>query len=336
MRRKNDAAYKSMFSHSFVVKGFLHDFIREDWIAQLDFSSLERINGNYVNDHLREQMNDVVWKVRLADRELYICILIEFQSRIDHSMALRVANYVTQLYLDLGKNRKNFPLTASGKLPPVLPIVLYNGEPRWNAPLELEELIEPGPGRLPDFRPHMRYLVLDERAIPEEDLQKLKSVAAAIFRLEKAHAAECDGIVHDLACCLAAPEHAELRRDVNAWITRVLLPSKASEMGWQDWKLDREIDLEGVATMLANRAQRWNQELLQKGEAQGLEKGREEGREEGRIEGQAMLRHLLVLRYGQLPDWVEMQLKEATFDQLKSWSAQIFSAATLKDVFGPH
>ena len=52
---------------------------------------------------------------------LYILILIEFQSRVDPVMALRQLVYVASFYEDLYKQKR---LTESGKLPPVLPIVL--------------------------------------------------------------------------------------------------------------------------------------------------------------------------------------------------------------------
>ncbi|QDQ28867.1 Rpn family recombination-promoting nuclease/putative transposase [Chitinimonas arctica] len=147
----HDAAYKSMFSIPRAVEDLLREFIDEEWVEKLDFSTLEQINGSFVTERWRRQMTDVVWKVRLADQELYICLLVEFQSTIDPTMALRVASYVLQLYLDLSKDPKRLPLTPSGKLPPVLPIVMYNGAPRWSAPLELDELIEAGPRQAPRF-----------------------------------------------------------------------------------------------------------------------------------------------------------------------------------------
>jgi hypothetical protein len=37
-------------------------------------------------------------------------------------------------------------LTPNGKLPPVLPLVLYNGEKRWKAAQNISQLIETIPG----------------------------------------------------------------------------------------------------------------------------------------------------------------------------------------------
>ena len=82
-------------------------------------------------------------------------------------------------------------LTKKGRLPPVLPLVLYNGEARWTAPLEMSELIEPAPSRdLLRYRPHFHYLVLDEGRIAESDLTGMKNLAAALFRLETSRGPE--------------------------------------------------------------------------------------------------------------------------------------------------
>lgn len=57
-------------------------------------------------------------------------------------MALRLLTYVGMLYQDLVRTKQ---LTGSGRLPPVLPIVLYNGVRAWTASQEIAELIEPVP-----------------------------------------------------------------------------------------------------------------------------------------------------------------------------------------------
>ncbi len=71
--------------------------------------------------------------------------------------------------------------TPAPRLPPVLPIVLYNGRPRWRAATDVADLIEPPPGRLARFTPHLSYLLLDEGAIDETAPLALKNLAAALF-----------------------------------------------------------------------------------------------------------------------------------------------------------
>ena len=65
-------------------------------------------------------------------------VLLEFQSAADPDMALRILEYTTLLYREL---KRNEALGPDGKRPAVLPVVLYNGESRWTAPVEVRDLI---------------------------------------------------------------------------------------------------------------------------------------------------------------------------------------------------
>jgi hypothetical protein len=73
----------------------------------------------------------VIWRVRWGQDWLYVYLLLEFQSTVDRFMAVRILSYVGLLYQDLIRSGQ---LTASGQLPPVLPLVLYNDVRRWQAP----------------------------------------------------------------------------------------------------------------------------------------------------------------------------------------------------------
>lgn len=57
---------------------------------------------------------------------------------------------------------KSGTIQTGQKLPPVFPIVIYNGEGRWTAACNIAELIEPMPGNLAAYRPSQRHFVLDE------------------------------------------------------------------------------------------------------------------------------------------------------------------------------
>jgi hypothetical protein len=56
----HDGFYKHIFSHPEMVEGLLRDFVDEDWLSTVDFSTLERQNGSYVSDDLRAREDDSV------------------------------------------------------------------------------------------------------------------------------------------------------------------------------------------------------------------------------------------------------------------------------------
>lgn len=60
----HDQSYKLLFSHPEMVADLLRGFVKEDWVAALDFSTLEKVNGSYISDDLREREDDIIWRVR--------------------------------------------------------------------------------------------------------------------------------------------------------------------------------------------------------------------------------------------------------------------------------
>jgi hypothetical protein len=75
-----------------------------------------------------------------------VCLLLEFQSTIDPFMAVRIMVYVGLLFQDLIRTQWVKP---GDQLPPVLPIVLYNGERPWTA---AEEIGDSWPKRPANWR----------------------------------------------------------------------------------------------------------------------------------------------------------------------------------------
>ena len=66
----------------------------------------------------------------------------------------------------------------------------------------------------------------------------------------------------------------------------------------------------------------------------GMEKGMVKGLEKGMEKGEArMLLRQLRLKFGELPDSVEQQLKDANETALLRWSERVLTAEQLEDVF---
>ena len=66
----HDAAYKNFFSHPDMVASLLRDFVPEPFVADMDFSTLERLSGEYVGKGFARGFSDMVWRARWRDREL--------------------------------------------------------------------------------------------------------------------------------------------------------------------------------------------------------------------------------------------------------------------------
>lgn len=113
-----------------MVRDLLLGFVKEEWVQDLDFQTLEKVGDSYVSDDIRDRHDDIVWRVRWGKDWLYVYLILEFQSTIDIYMPLRLMTYVGLLYQDLIRTKQ---LTISGKLPPVLPVVT----PIRNEPIDI-------------------------------------------------------------------------------------------------------------------------------------------------------------------------------------------------------
>ena len=159
----SDAAYKELFSHPRMVEDLLRGIVVPEWSGALDFTTLEKLPAEYVSDDLRRRQGDLLWRVRFRDRWLYVLVLLEFQSSVDPNMALRLLVYTGLLYQDLIRRGA---LEQDEKLPPVLPIVFYNGRSRWTAAREVSDLIAPVSEALARYQPSQCYVLVDVGQLP--------------------------------------------------------------------------------------------------------------------------------------------------------------------------
>ena len=261
----HDAAYKELFSHPRMVKDLLRGFAAPEWFDEIDFSTLEKIPAEYVSDDLRQRHGDVVWRVQFHKKTwLYLLVMLEFQSTVDPYMAVRILVYTGLLYQDLIRRDA---LGPDGRL---LPVVLYNGRPRWTAPVEMADLIAPAKEALAGFQPSQRYFLLDEGRWGEDHLPR-RNLVSALVALENSGSAESlSQALAALSDWLRSPEDDELRRAFVGWVRQVVLPGGRFDKA----ALPVVRVLEGGGAMLAERVKEWTEEWLQ----EGLERGRAEER----------------------------------------------------------
>ena len=367
MPSSDDAAYKLLFSHPELVRDLVLAFIPDTWLRGLDYSTLNKVPGHYVSEGLRQRADDVVWRVRSGEDWVYLYLLIEFQSRPDPWMAVRMMTYVGLLYQDLIRRNE---LPPGKRLPPVLPIVLYNGSARWTAATDIAELIPEVPEFVAKYLPRMQYLLLDESVLARRsDLRGLKNLAAAVVRMEHP---ESEGAILALIDELGEwlEGQPELRRSFAKWIGAVL-----EKQDRDAWALPRVDDLKELRMGLAEKVEQWAKAHEQRGWQQGLQQGRQDGIEEGIQKGRhdgieegirkgrqdgiregmqkgrqdgmeeglqqgsrqariEILERMLTRRFGELPPQAQALIRHASPEQVEQWLDQVLDAGSLEDVLG--
>ena len=281
--RPYDAAYKLLFSFPEMVRDLLAGFVPDEWVAELDLSTLERWPASQVGDTLRERHQDRVWRVRYRDRWLYVLVLLEFQSTVDRTMAVRVLAYTALLYQDLLR-------TTAEPLPPVLPIVLHHGPGRWTATVDVAGLAAPCGAFLAPYQPAQRYFLLDVGGYTDAPLPHGRNLMAALIRLERGRSREDVGaVLGALDEWLSESGNEALRRAVGEWMRQVYAPGRSAQATRPVAENRTE-----AQTMLRERVKEWNMQLLEEGRAEG----RAEGQAEGRARQVELMRRMAARKFG--------------------------------------
>ena len=282
----HDPSYRRLFAFPRMVADLLRAVAQGDWIGDVDLDTLEKLPAEHVGDSGQQRRGDAVWRVRFRTGWLYLLVLLEFQSGNDPRMALRNLEYTALLYRELDRRRE---LGMPGRWPPVLPLVLYNGDAPWTAALEMGELIA-APAALLPCQPSQRSLLLDERHARVDDLP-LGNLMRAVVAFEQSRTAG------DLAQAAAAaaewlrsPGDAELNRAFASWLGQMVARMKPEHA-----EVELGGTLEEAAMTLVERVAQWPEQWRQEGVAQGVA----QGRREGVVEERALLRRLTAVRFGE-------------------------------------
>jgi hypothetical protein len=309
----SDSLYHRLFSHPQMVHELMREFVPDAVATGVDFSGLRRINAKFHVDRpaaLRRE-GDVIWKLPTREgADSYLYLLIEFQSETDSWMAVRTQVYLGLLYQQIIQENK---LKRGARLPPLMLLVLYNGERRWNAPTGMPELIElPSDSSLWHWQPQVRYCLLDMGAFAGEDLARSDSLAALLFRLEQRQSQEgfCELIDALEGWFRGHPEFEPMKQLFDELVQQAIV-----SLGVQ-----RPIPngLVEKKTVLATHGEYWKQQW----------------RAEVRAEVQAeVLVGLLVRRFGPLEPALHARIHTADPATIASWLDRVIDAPDLRSVF---
>ncbi|MDR9440632.1 MAG: Rpn family recombination-promoting nuclease/putative transposase [Halomonas sp.] len=232
-------------------------------------------------------------------------------------MPIRLMHYVACFYDHLLKGNETTPGRG---LPPILPIVLYNGSAPWTAEQDIYAMVHPEPpGFLRVYQPHLRYYLIDEGRYTDDQLGSRETPLSGVFSVENAGQsweALQQAVDRVVAIIQAAPHKERTDRIITRWMKRHLQ------------RLGAEVNLDQLNSLVEDK------DMLAENLENLVKKERMEGRQEGRQEGvESTLRKLVILKFGDIPGWAESCLEQASDTQLDIWVANILTADSLDELF---
>ena len=226
----------------------------------LDFSTIQRLDKSFITDDFKEKESDLIYKISFKGQELYIYLLIEFQSTVDKFMAIRMLRYICEFYEFLIQKKIK-------RLPPVFPMLLYNGDAKWTAKSNIKDLIIHS---IPcKYIPKFEFYPVIVNKFSKEFLLTLQNAVSAIFYVENSDVNELkenfDKIVN-----LLKSEQSEIITLFREWINNFL--------GYIDKSVNDTIfDLEEEKAMFSTALKRHDDNIKNEAMQKGIQKGEEMG-----------------------------------------------------------
>ena len=309
----HDTGYKELFSHPEFVQQLIEGFAPFEIADLMDFSTLKNHSGNYITPLFEEKFEDVVWSVDITwegvPQQVYLYILLEFQSRVDRIMPIRMMHYVACFYDHLLKTRATTP---GGGLPPVFPIVLYNGSQRWTAEQDVYEMVQPEPpGFLRVYQPHLRYYLVDEGRYTDEELGLRQTPLSGVFGVENAgHSWEAlqQAVDRVVAIIQLDPNKDRTDRIITRWLKRHLQ------------RLGAEVHLDQLNSLVEDRDMLAEnlENLVKKERLEGILVGRQEGEH---MKAEQIARNLISRT--EMDDQMIAEIAGLTFDEVSQLRSAI-------------
>lgn len=310
----HDRYFREQFSRIEVARSFFREYLPSELAQAIDWKTFRLAPGDFVQKALHNRKTDILYQTRIDDREGYCYLHFEHQRSVDPQMAFRLLIYMVNIW---EQHQKQHPEEKT--IPLIVPMVLYQGERNWSAPLDLHDLLKV-PGYLKPYLPGFSYLLMDLSSYSDEQIKGELFVQLALQVMKHVDSP-------DLMLTLEQklfPFVVELfgtKTGLEAIKTMLYYLSNSSDHLDKDRviRLFTEAPLDKMgAEVIMTLAEQWRQE----GEEKGIEKGKI-----------GIVSRQLTIRFrDDAEQWLE-RLKELSADELDIVSERLLTAGSIADVF---
>ena len=297
----HDSIFRMLLEHREMVRDLAESCFSTSWRNAVRWEAAETVSARSVlRSDLSQRENDVVWKLPCKDGvDVYLYLMIELQARPDPQMLRRMYEY-SYLFDQVQWDKRQVG-AGTAQLPRMVPLVLYTGDKKWEAPTDLDEEREPWASGLDEsvrLGIQFRYALVGAHHTPEARGREPNVVDCWLQALRAQQGAESDRCVRALRRAADRCGNVDVPEILLMWLILIFgkekLPHASDEQLRELWKTPRRAE-----PMLENLEERWMAQGHAKGRTQGRTEGRTEGRAEGHAEGMREgLMQLIAVRFG--------------------------------------
>jgi len=341
MSNPHDALFKAVLGDPEHARGALRSVVPVAVAEALDWPTLVRCPGSFVDPILRERHTDLLFSVAWrGGGEAFVYLLFEHQSTPDRRMTFRLLRYLVRIW-----ERWCTDHPDKDAIPVIVPIVLYHGTKPWSAALSFDAIFDVPDSVRPAIEPYLvrfAYLLDDLSDVPDERLRAramtaLAKLASVCFKYARTRAdlVEMLGGWADVLREVAGAAHG---LEALALVMRyILLVNDHVEPEALQALLEREVGPQAKDTIVTageRLIQQGVQQGIQQGVQQGIQQGVQQGIQQGVQQGErTLLLRLLRKRFGnEVNAETERRLATASPEQINTWAERVLSAVTLTEL----
>ena len=309
---KHDGFFKALMEQPGTAGALLRERLPKAVADALGPGEPELIEGTFIDEELRESRSDRLYRMELkAGGSAYVFCLVEHKSAPDARIGWQLLRYMVRVW-----DRVDRENGGRGKLPPVIPLVVYHGAEKWTAPRRFSGMVAAGPemaAQLLDFP----FKVVDVGRVENVQLSRERTLRFGLIVMKYATLVTQENCVEVTQVALEAGKGVE------------------GEFFWTGVgymiRTYEPLDLPTLSRVLKRVMPEKEKDMLSIAAREWIAQGKAEGRAEG--EAKALVR-VLERRFGRVPARYLQAIAAAQNGQLDAWLDRAVDAPTLKAVFG--
>lgn len=314
IHQAQDKLFKQAMSNIKVATDFFQAHLPQEILEQSDLTTLRLEKNSFVDDSFKNLEADVIYQVKIKEKDSFFYLLCENQSEVDPMIAFRLLVYTVDL---LKFYRKQHP--KSSLLPVVYPLVVYSGEKPWDAPRVVFDLFHQ-PALAKAFFLNA-YQLIDICRVQDEALRQRTLSGIVEFALKNKRIYDLEKFLKSLF-----PWLNEVEIQAGSDFAKIILRYTANSLDAHG----KDLYLEKANNYLSSNLQGEVMTLAQEFREEGIKVGVQQGLQQGEY---SLLLRQLQRKFDTIPDTYQKKLSEADAETLLVWGERILEAKTLEDIF---
>jgi len=323
IKRPHDTLFKRTLLDKSVAMDFIKNYLPQEILNKVDLTDIKIAKDSFVDENLKESFSDILYNVKIEDRDGYIYLLFEHKSYHDIMVPIQLLKYLTEIW---SLHKKQF---GRRQLPIIIPILIYHGDEKWKQGSSLSNILEEPPVGLEKYVPEYSYLVYDFSDYTDAEIKGEIKLRLFLKLISHIFNEDFDKGLREVIPLLNKLVDQVTGLDYVETVVKYILNTTDGISLEELEKKTSEISLEGRKIFMTIAEQ-----LVKEGEQKGLEKGLEKGMEKG-MEKELMdtVRVLIKKKFNtELRQDIEKRIETANKRSLIEIRDNIFEINSLEEV----